>query len=222
MKQLNPLIPFDLIVDTDSGLINLLKRDYLRATMFKPGMLLVDDNMKKYQLLHRPSINPLYNFTWQKDIDDIDDLYKDFMDKKYDEILKLSPYTTLYAALRLFVNSKGAIIPTVLCKCQAEIDYIASDDSINNSRVLLAKKGYDHLDISDYDPIYLKDFMDYTKCKNPFAKNIYISNYDFNIETLDDGLVIPRKDLGILFLDQNRATVVDVYNIPSGVGIIKQ
>ena len=92
--EFNQLIPFNLIFDTDFGLIKLISKEY-RADLFDKSVLDSDDSVIANLLIARPFENPLcilteYNSETKKILDDY---YLEFMDTRYDDILKLSVFT---------------------------------------------------------------------------------------------------------------------------------
>ena len=91
---LDILIPFDLLVDTDVGIVSLVTEKYNDARYFNTDRMEVegDEDNKIYSFLfqYRNEPNPLFLITkvdlplGERNI--IDNLYKELMEKEYVEI----------------------------------------------------------------------------------------------------------------------------------------
>ena len=87
-SRLTTLIPFDLIIDTDYGLAQLIKDEYYDKTVFD-GTLESQDQDLLWFLYSRNNPNPLSVLMWDEDDkDSMDSLYEDFINTKYIDILK--------------------------------------------------------------------------------------------------------------------------------------
>ena len=92
-------MPFDVLIDADIGLWNLIARDYRNEIFFLPGMLDLSDTHKKYFSIVREERNPIMLLLSEPDKSLADDFYNQFMEKEYDNILKLSPNTDVSKAV---------------------------------------------------------------------------------------------------------------------------
>ena len=87
---IKPLVPFNCIVDTDVGLIQLIKTEYRSPDIFNIGLLdsFINNRGIIKLLYHRKTKNPLLPFmNDQEDVATADDLYKQFMEKEYRNII---------------------------------------------------------------------------------------------------------------------------------------
>ena len=89
MEKSKILIPFDLVVDTDFGLIKLIQEEY-RADIFDKTVLDSDDESIKRYLVKRTTPNPLSILTSDKSIDEF---YAQFIDREYETIFDRSVMT---------------------------------------------------------------------------------------------------------------------------------
>lgn len=208
-----PIIPFDLIVDIDYGLINLIKDEYRDDSVFNLGVVDAMESDIVYELLHRKNENPLSICIKSSESKYQNDLYDDFIKKRYNDIIYKSSFTNVYNAIRLFIES-GGIVPCILCKNDIEKDFIKSVKELDKCRIIISENGYKKFDLNSYDPIYFKSYKDSFKCKDLDGKNIYLANYAFNYDLDKKGMIVPKKDMSVLFLDHNGIAFFDIYNIP--------
>lgn len=214
---LTPIIPFSLIVDTDYGLMQLIKEKYYDKSVFTS---ILEESSKEeiiYFLYSRKNINPLSEFVFEEiDQDTIDSLYNEFIEKEYINILKRSNTTDFYELVKLFNNSDGAINPIILCKNELEesvINKLSKIEEINPPLSTLIGD-YNDINISAYDPIYFKYYIDSIKVLDKLnGKNLYIANYEFNFMYTEENERILLPDISILLLDHNLAKTIDIYKI---------
>ena len=213
MHTSTPLIPFNLVVDTDLGLIKMINKKYHDKNTFHTGLLSAPIKQLVYLLYTRKHYNPLSVI--MRDTTDtvaMDDFYNEFMEKEYVSILENSVTTDVHNAIRLFNQSEGIIRTTILCKNQKEEDVIKKLDIGSDVDVVIGD--YRDANISVYDPIYFKNFRDAIPVADRIAgKNIYIANYEFNYTYTPEESRVLLPDVSILLLDQNLAKVTDIYKI---------
>lgn len=211
MYTINVLVPFELMIDTDMGLIKLLEFDYNNDEYFYPGILNAGEEAQQYLLNTRKNKNPLSIACKKDDQELIDDLYNQFMEKEYDQILMLSCNTNLVDLANVLKISADQVIRlTVLCKDIRE-KKLLEHRKISLFRTLVCN--YEAVDLSKYDTIYVKDAQDLDKFKKSiFRKNIYIANYGFNV-TMDPERVMPLLPEETLYKygGMNELYVVSVY-----------
>ena len=177
----NILIPYDCIVDEDSGLLRVIREFYSNDTVF--FMDKIDSDQKIEELiLNEKYENPL-DLILQPDYKDkADDFYLQFYEEEYDNILDLSFMTLLYKFVLLVRSNK-----------LSRITFLANDEAEKDSLEILFGKdtdivlGYiDEINLDDIDTIFIRRVSDIENFENIRGKNLYVLNYNFNFETSRD------------------------------------
>lgn len=217
---LMPIIPFDLLIDLDYGLIKLIAEAYRDDSVFDLEICDLYYKQLIIKLIERRDKNPLSIIMKKTKDPDLkrmyndlkEEYYKNFMEEELWNICTKSMYTAIETAVANFLKVEG-IDPTVLCRNETELKFIESIPELKNVKTLLGD--YDSIDPEVYDIIYFKNFEDILKIQSKiYAKNLYVAEYDFNLEKRRRGEEpVLRKDLSILFLDANQAVVMGVYPI---------
>lgn len=201
----NILVDFDIVIDTDLGLINLMKKEYNNTDFVLSYINNMKDKVIIEQLLQRKNKNPLSIVIKQEYMDSIDNLYKEFLETDYDNILKYSKVTDIMNLMNAYINT-GSVHVEIICKNKSE------EQLINNLNLPQLKVTVENdkskIDISVYDTIFIKDYSDIIKFKGLVAKNIFIGNYKFNLE--DDNHT-PLNDISLLVGRTNLVSIIDVY-----------
>ena len=213
MGIIKPLIPFNCIIDSDVGLIELIRSEYRSPDMFDIGLL--DSFSSQLDLLkflyHRKSINPLIPFMINKeDNKTADDLYMQFMDKQYSEILQRSPLTGLYKLANL-CNHSEEVASTISFSNDIEESIINKDPVLK--RIKKVSIGDIPYNCNNLDVFFFKSTIDpYLHISIPIlrSKNINILDYDYNFE--EDGNLIVSKDIAIAEMSRCRFNVINAYN----------
>ena len=131
MYTTDVLVPFNLIVDTDMGLIKLLEFDYSNTEYFHEGILNTEEENQQYLLNTRNNRNPLSIVFKKDDPELMDDLYKQFIEKEYDNILQLSCNTSLANLANALREDISQVIRlTILCQSKAEENIIKDRKSV--------------------------------------------------------------------------------------------
>lgn len=184
MTTINVLVPFNLLVDTDMGLIKLIQFEYHNTTFFYEGLLNATIEEQQFLLIRRTNPNPL-SVILQEDVrGEADNLYNQFMEKEYDKIIKLSTNTSIAnLAVLLRVTKDQVVRITVLCSCEEEIKLLRAR-GIHQNKTIIGKP--EDISINDYDTIYLKNIQDIRLYRNVYKKSIYVANYGFNITMVPD------------------------------------
>lgn len=209
---IDPLFDFQSLCDTDLGLYRLIKRDYYDRNIFNNDLFdSTNLNFVKTMLLTRDKFNPLFIFCKENALtnDEIDDLYRQFLDEEYDNILKLSSPTAIMS-LAAVSNSVNKIVDvTVLCKSQKEVDWIRKYS--NKLRCIVSN--YENFDIGKYDTIYIKDL--YTllsfKQENINMKNIIFSRFLFNMENASKKIAVPVIEVSKKYYKNNKFMSAEPY-----------
>ena len=210
MYILNVLIPFNLLIDTDMGLIKLIEYEYHNDEYFWPGMIDCDDTLKQFSLLSRTDPNPLSVVMKSEDPELQQDLYSQFMEKEYSSILKLSSNTSLCGISSILRTSiDKSVRVTALCKTQEEADLIKKRH-IQVENIILGEP--ETISLDKYNVLFLKDVEDIRKYKNVDGKEIYIANYGFNmvIEPDEEQPLLPMEVL-YDYASSNEFSLISVY-----------
>lgn len=207
MIKLNFLIPFNLIIDTDAGLINLIKDEYNQKSVFdfkKVGKL-------EEFLIHRKNINPLYGLiTPEIKTEDADQMYKDFMDQRYDDIILKSSVTLLLRTI--IMASKGSIITITILYSDDREKQCMERIFANSKLIIKYLKKEDKINLENYDGVYLKDFRDIMDYYGVIQKSIYVANYDFNVIFDENGNMTLDPNLLLSALpDGNEVKIFNIY-----------
>ena len=216
MYKTTALIPFNMVLDVEVGLIRLIKYDYSQNEIFDQAILSNEDNIFFKDILSkRMNRNPLTAIATDKYIDNLtllDDLYNQFMKEKYDEILELSPPTSLFDMLNLSVSFKAdGIACTIWCKYTKEKDvYKSRLGSRCNSFII--EPSMSNIDLSPYGSIYINDYRDALFFSNLKGKNIFVSDYRYNFE--DDTKKILLNDVSDEIKNANSIRTINIHKIP--------
>ena len=214
MYILNILVPFDLIVDIDMGLIKLCRFHYNNNKFFYNGILKGPDNGLKHLLMIREDPNPLWIAYIDRDSDKetMDNFYNQFIEKKYDSIVDLSPASSLLTLLTMASVDKDKIMRfSVLCKNDYEKTVILRRN-IPAHRTIVSEPG--DVDLSKFNCIYVKNYHDLDKYSGLTGKEIYIPNYRFNVEYKDNipDPILPI-DLVTKYGNDNEISIYSAYAI---------
>ena len=216
MYTISGCILFDLIVDTDVGLLKLIQKDYNNPKIFIPGILNERDvNILKMIMTDRGYYNPLKGIMIEgtKAYENADSLYDQFMEKHQEDILKLSTQTSLFDIIRRSSSMGDAVKFDILCRNELEKNTIMS--RFRKFKITPSVKIVD--DLSEFDPsqygsIYVKDIRDALLFSKFEGKNVIIGNYKFNCE--NNLPLVPLKEVAAkLLLRSNVIKMIDIYYI---------
>lgn len=209
---IDPLFDFQSLCDTDLGLYRLIKRDYYDRNIFNNDLFdSTNLNFVKTMLLTRDKFNPLFIFCKENALtnDEIDDLYKQFLDEEYDNILKLSSPTAIMS-LAAVSNSVNKIVDvTILCKSQKEVDWIRK----YSDKLRCIVSDYENFDIERYDTIYIKDLYTLLSFKQESInmKNIIFSRFLFNMENASKKIAVPVIEVSKKYYKNNKFMSAEPY-----------
>lgn len=199
----NILVEFDLLIDKDFGLIQLIKDQYSNNDFIDDIILKMKDKVLIWELINRKDKNPLSIVLKKEYKDSMDNLYREFIESEYKSILDFSISTSLLDLMITYLNANICSI-TVICKNKLE------EQIINKYKLkTIICDDFSKLNIEEFDSIYIKDYSKVTQFKNLKAKNIFIANYKFNLENDE---YTPINDVSIFVSDINIVSVIDVYN----------
>ena len=202
----NILIEFDMVIDTDYGLIKMIKDKYNNPEYIDKKYLdLVENNVLIYSLVKRDIKNPLSLIINDKYKDSINKLLNEFYDNEYKNILEYSHKTNIYDLINIYLMTNQISI-NILCKNVLEEQFISNMD-INITPI--TENDYSKINIDKYDCIFIKDFNNILKFKDVKVKNIYIARYSFNLEKDNQ---TPLKEISDEIKEGNLFFIIDIYD----------
>lgn len=209
---IKPLIPFNCLVDIDVGLVELIRNKYRSPDIFNIRLL---DSFKSRQdlikfMYNRDQYNPILPFMNNtEDQETANDLYLQFIEKEYINIVGLSPYTGLYSLVNL-CNSAEEIAPMITFSDSIE------EEVFNRDIVLKKVKSVFIDDIplfcSKVDVFFFRSVVDpYFIAALPLlsSKNITILDYKFNFDA--DGSMIVSEESVVAEMNRCYFNVINVY-----------
>lgn len=203
------LIPFNMLYDTEMGLINLIGEKYMDPEEFEDGLIIQPHGINYEFLKERPMKNPLGEYTVKEE--DADFYYKEFMEKKYNEILEYAEPTAILDMVKHFIKTNGAVTVTVICSTEEEYDIIDKNLGEFNFFQCILVKDYKEIDLKNYDTIYIKDITDLLLFEQSLdGKKVYIASYYHNFTF---GLEEPVLDVRVttLLLSKAEVSIIDLY-----------
>lgn len=207
---LTPLFGFDTIIDTDIGLLNLIRNQYLDERVFKKDFFKTKFYQQLYELYHRKEENPLYVFAKDSENrEQLDAYYHEFLDTCYTDILDMSISTEVYHLMRMCKNSPDFEIG-ILCKRQEEIDFLSEEEDFKDIKLYLLEKINSKV-TDTYKQFFLKRLEDIEPFRELSVKTFYISSFGPNLnETEDDFRSYDTIDYMVKRL--NNFSVYDIYD----------
>lgn len=205
-------IPFNMIIDIDSGIIRLLEK--VQNIESYPV------NKLKSFLLKRNNENPIPEYCKIRGIDGISEYsYDIILDKHYDKLLPLSLKTDMIAFIintcKLGLLNELRIM--IGCDYKSEIEYLSTILSSFNVNTDI---GFNiHIDLKEYDYIFTKYIDDYSvdyflNTVGIEGKRLYIADYRFNtLYDNEQGMAIINPEI-LMDLESkgNVVSLVSIYN----------
>lgn len=209
---IDPLFDFQALCDTDIGLYRLIKQEYYDKSIFK-SEIFEDTNERfiKTLLLTRRHFNPLFIFCKDNVMTDeeIDDLYKEFLNEEYSKILSLSSITGIFNIASLSNSTNKLVNVKVLCKSDEEVDWVHK----YSYKMKCIVSSYENFDITKYDTIYIK-YLDTLLLFNQESiknKNIIFSKFLFNMEPEITKVDMPLIKIAKNYYKNNKFITADPY-----------
>lgn len=207
LNVMSPLIPFNMVVDTDFGLLCIVMKKYLDDSVFDVNFFkgqTIKSLVKK--LYFRDEKNPLLLCLRDEYKDKADDFYNQFMEREYEAILGKSCITEIYRLIELY-NAQSEIKVTIVCENELEIQLLKKHESLTKANIVLFDEAKKYLrSHHQFYFKYLEDIKRYTK----YLKNrtLYFANYKFN--RLEEEL---KNPLVTALINDNRVMAMDIYNL---------
>lgn len=206
---LQPLISVETIIDTDVGLIELIRHQYHNGEIFNLDFFNQDFSDIVRCLYRRKEDNPLYllaNDNISHDI--LDEYYKQFICDKYDDILDNSITTNMIDLLELF-NISGDIKPIIYYYTDHQRELLSNIDIVSKFKLV----SYNELgDRSKYTILYIKKIPEMKLFSDNVCTTIYISTMRLNFQD-DNYYKLKEPDYLQKFIDTNinNITIFDLY-----------
>lgn len=176
---MNVYIPFNMIIDTDFGIIRLIE--------LSQGVSEYPINDMKSFLLNRKEVNPIKEYSELREltIPYVNDVLPAILEKFYDKILELSYFTDMIGFVvntyKLGLSNDVNIV--IGCDSESEIKYLntvlSSIDYTFNIEL------NSDINLNDFSCIFTKfiddEYVDYLlKTLDIHEKRIYVADYNFN------------------------------------------
>lgn len=173
------LFDFDSIIDIKIGFIKYLKKNFPDSKMINHLFINNDDDFLKYY--HVDIYNDMIEMCFQGlTKENTHKIYKEAIEKDYEEIISLSPQTTMAMLINRYkIAGEGAIRSTVLCKNQIEKQYISNILPGTSVRI---EKDRQSTDFSNYGRIVCAYCDHALEFNDPRAMNFLILNFRENFE----------------------------------------
>lgn len=185
-EALKVAIPFEMLFDTEMGLVNVIKSGY-RSSFFLIEQAENEDFMKMC-LRDRESKNPLSVMVYDGDTpkEELDDMYFQFMEREYDRIIRLSPSTKIWelVALSQMLASKVEYTVTYLNDIELEVlDKYGFKGKTHKGSIT------DKEIMDTHSVIYVKDISVLLPLPEVHRKHVYVADYSHNLMNVDGNIV---------------------------------
>lgn len=216
MYNLDILIPFDLVVDLDIGLLKLVRFEYSNNDYFYKGILQGMDDCLRYSLMIREDPNPLSIAAVNPDDHEtLDEFYKQFMEREYTKIMNLSQDTAISDLTKVsgMTSASDRIVRiTIMCRSEEEKKLI-NLRKMNPFRIIVSSP--EKIDLSQYKALFVKNAYDLDMYRNVEALNLYIANYGFNLVKDPSRSNAPGLPIDIVakYSKDNEINIFTVYNL---------
>ena len=169
-------IPFNMVVDTDFGIIRIIEK------LYKIPEYPVD-KIKSF-LLKREIENPVYEYCELRNIEYDQYLYEEIIEKHYDTVLKLSCLTDILSFIintyKLGLSNEVEI--TVGCNYDSEIKFLKQ--ILSASKYSVNSKLNTDIKLNDFDYIFTRCldefYVEYLIDNGINGKRLYVADYRFN------------------------------------------
>lgn len=212
------LVSFDTILDLDTGLVELIRKEYADPNIFDIELLKLPDVVLYSNLYFRPYRNPLYTIRnrdmklTKENVQLLDDYYLEFMQEEYDNILRLSKRTDIDELVNTFNNSRDIAV-NIMVNNDREAEQIKTIDLL--SSIPIVYRTDVNTEDKIFNQIYLKYFSDYNKFTQDINNTtFYISDCGVNLDIKDNR---PRKENMDTFLNiidnNNEIAIYNMYKV---------
>lgn len=213
------LIPFNCLIDTDFGLIELINNKYLDPNIFNVNYFKENNEIRDMVrfLYNRKCENPiLWIMNNREDYKLADDLYKEFMEKEYESILKNSMITEIYNFIQLQNKIGEDLKCFIVYNNELELNLLETESifqycikkipKIKISELRSIINTIDIIYIKSFNDIYIKSIVDVVE-----NKSIYVAAYKYNID-ISNNPNLGNDILTTLQYSKNAIRLMDIYN----------
>lgn len=186
-KVLQPLIDFDMIVDSELGLIRFIRDNFQDPRAFDLDVLNRSDSEILSLLYSRTNINPLSIISTKENMGDIDKLYKSFNETYRKEILKKSIAEGRFLKFIQMMITTGHTIG-VSCSICIKDDLEKREITSRFGNVNTISKS-DKVSICNKDAFYVRDYSFFTElgiAEKLKLKKIYMPPTTYNSEYFEN------------------------------------
>lgn len=232
MYTVSSLIPFNLLIDTDMGVIKYIQfsKAYQESGNFHKGIMeAVDPKLNEFiqnLLVMRKFANPISIIMKPEKLitSDPDKLLKSLLENEeiYNKILKLSTPTAIFDMVCRSFFVSDTLKYTILCNSDKEMKFLKKKfksrfetDKVP-ATIIVSKP--ENVDLKYIDAMYIKDVHDidkyFTNKKLPSGKNIIVADYNFNNEYVpekDEYLHMPLLNVCAKYSGTNEISFINVY-----------
>lgn len=209
----SPLIPFSCIFDINVGLITLIAKEY-RSNIFnidRIDKLLKDRRTLIYALYQRKFENPLLEFMVNPNYEEAEDMYQQFINQRYPDILDNSVHTGLYELCLRFAQTQD-IRASIFYSKKEELALLQEDedlskvDFVDGKTVITTIDNYSQFFINSLYGKYTEELM-----KRLDHRNIYILDYKYNFD--EKGKFIEAPSIIGFEAARNTLNIINAYDI---------
>lgn len=225
MYIIKSVIPFNLLVDIDMGLIKYVQIAFPKSNLFYPGLMDMigseHTEFLQYALINRKFSNPLSTIMKEEKMLTAkpDKMKEDILNTGYKEVLKLSTSTALFELVCRSFFVSDILQFDILCNSSIEENEIRRRVNMkygtNKVPCNFFIGSFEDVDINNYGTLYIKDIHDIDKYRGVIeGKNLLIANYQFNKEYNEKEekyLEIPLMDVINKYSSSNDIKFIDVY-----------
>lgn len=214
MGVMSPMIPFNCLIDTDFGLLNLIYREYFDKSVFSEDFFYRHNKINQLvsALYYREYENPIMMIMKEPDTSIADDYYNQFMEKRYSDILKMSMPTDIIRIVRL-LKLNGDAYTEICYERDEEVEIINKFPDLDKIKKIKLDDMNPKI-VKDHSQFFFKSVNDiYTKGYSPFLelKTIYLGFYKFNIDR-EENTVIGTPLVANMYMNHNKIELLDFYN----------
>lgn len=186
-RVLTAIIDFDLVVNTELGLIRFIRENFQDERAFDLEILNKSDSEILSLLFSRKNDNPLSIISTKENLDNIDKLYESFFASYEEEIINRSNSdSSIFNFAKLAADSGPNFGTTVFFGVKNDIQKKSLVDHFGNIRTV---SKLDPGDVASKDIYYIKDYIFFTEIKlqdKISKKKIYFSPRQYNLDYFEN------------------------------------